>query len=811
MAEQLAAPAIAPWDEEAPPAEKSKPEKPRPAESPKEDQKEEKISALERAYSARIVDELRQFGYDLFGVPRPETRETLDHIAAMPMGAVQDNFILNSGDEIEIVFSGQRTDRKTYTVDSQGLIIIEDFPPIPAAGRSIGQLRLSIEAAASNLHNTQAYVSLASVRQISVLVVGHVAKPGRQTLTVFHTVLDALMEAGGVEKTGSLRQIKLVRHGRGTIIDLYGLLVHGSTNMDLGLRDGDRIIIPPVGPTIAVAGDVKRPGIYEILPAIKGMKHDPAGASEKLSMNEMLDLAGGVLTPGQNRFLKLDVTGTGREQVEEVHKPFDPMFGDGAILMVARGTEKRAGTVELSGHTRREGLHALDRAPTLSALLDDEQALGPDIYPLIGVIERWDAGQLSSTLIDFPPLLVLRGEFDRKLQDGDVVHLFSKKQIAALGNGATDETGIQNASFGSADATAKEEDKITDPTIASFLRERSAFVRGAVRKQGAYPIAAGAALDNLIAAAGGLALEANTSNIEVTSALQGEDGQPHSRSTQRIKVNFAETNPAGVPIGAGDSIRVNQKFQKVENKSVLVIGEVLHPGRYDISPGDKVSDLVRRAGGLTLEAYPDGAIFSRETERRAEETRFRSVARDMERAIAVAIEKDGDKRPSADQISLARELASELREVEAVGRITVEADPGMLALHPELDMLLEPGDRLYIPKRPLTVRVSGEVLSPANLQFRSDKDPLAYIDEAGGFTYHADKDRAFVLYPDGSAQPLQVSAWNHKATFIPPGSTIIVPRDPKPFNFVESAKDISQILSNLAVTAIFIDDVRDDD
>src|SRR5690606_20124587 len=118
-----------------------------------------------------------------------------------------------------------------------------------------------------------------------------------------------------------------------------------------------------------------------------------------------------------------------------------------------------------------------------------------------------------------------------------------------------------------------------------------------------------------------------------------------------------------------------------------------------------------------------------------------------------------------EQLSMARDLAQELREVEAVGRITVEADPAVLNAHPEQDILLEPGDRIYVPKRGLTVRVHGEVLSPANLQFRSEKTPSDYIAEAGGMTYYADDDRAFVLYPDGSAQPLLVSAWNHKAIF----------------------------------------------
>lgn len=239
------------------------------------------------------------------------------------------------------------------------------------------------------------------------------------------------------------------------------------------------------------------------------------------------------------------------------------------------------------------------------------------------------------------------------------------------------------------------------------------------------------------------------------------------------------------------------------------MGEVHTPGRYDLLPGDKVSDLLARAGGLTDQAYPYGAIFSRQSMRKAEEMRFKAQARTIEQSIANALEQD-DEKVSAGKIAEARSLAQELRNAQGVGRLTIEAEPGTLAANPALDMLLKTGDRLFIPRRGLTVRVSGEVLSPANLQFRDAKASLDYIHEAGGFTFHADKERTFVIYPDGSAQPLQVSAWNYKPVKIPPGSTIVVPRDPKPFDFIQSAKDVSQILSNLAVTAIFIDDLKDD-
>jgi protein involved in polysaccharide export with SLBB domain len=387
------------------------------------------------------------------------------------------------------------------------------------------------------------------------------------------------------------------------------------------------------------------------------------------------------------------------------------------------------------------------------------------------------------------------------------VHLFSTQQIINLNKAKTEEDRPRLIEEGSVDDEETGKDIIDNPVLASYLKERSVFVRGAIRNPGPWPVSEGATLDSVMAVAGGMTLEANPSGIEITSALQQGSGDG---GTRRARINLAETSPEEIMLEAGDAVRIGQKFNKVEDKSVLIIGEVQNPGRYDLLPGDKLSDLLDRAGGLTNQAYPDGAIFSRENERKAEESRFRTQAREMKLAIATALEAD-DEKIDTNKIAEARALAAELEAAQGIGRITVEADPAVLKVEPELDMLLESGDRLYIPKRNLTVRVSGEVLSSAALQFRESKDPRDYIDEAGGFTYNADKDRTFVLYPDGSAQPLQVSAWNHKSSFIPPGSTIVVPRDPKPFDFMESAKDVSQILSNLAITAIFIDDVRDDD
>jgi protein involved in polysaccharide export with SLBB domain len=333
-----------------------------------------------------------------------------------------------------------------------------------------------------------------------------------------------------------------------------------------------------------------------------------------------------------------------------------------------------------------------------------------------------------------------------------------------------------------------------------------------VRQPGAYPVSKDTSLDSLLAVAGGTTIEANIDNIEVTSRLIPADETSDAMTPTRINVSLSNAEPSTLLVAPGDTVRVNQKFNRVEEQSVTLLGEVKNPGKYDLLPGDTMLSLINRAGGLTDISYPDGVIFSRAAERKQEEARYKAQARDLEMKLAASLQsEDKDKKPDMAQVNAAQGIIAQLQDAKAVGRITVEADPGVLTSDPEQDILLEAGDKIYIPRRPLTVRVGGEVLSPAALQFRKGKDADNYIDEAGGTTYYADRDRAFVVYPDGSAKPLAISAWKQDINMIPPGSTIIVPRDPKPFDFLESAEKISTILANIALTGFYIDDLGDDD
>ncbi|MAQ70833.1 MAG: polysaccharide biosynthesis/export family protein [Alphaproteobacteria bacterium] len=783
-------------------------------------------SSLEAFYARRIAQPLNQFGYSLFENTDAQTPNQIYGIAS---GAVQDNVILGSGDRLEIITRGQRNTRQTYLVDRQGTLIADDLPPIIVSGMTLEQLRQRLALEAGNMVNTEIFVNLSELRSTSVLVVGQVKSPGRQILSAGQTVLDALIAAGGIDKSGSLRQIKLVRHGRTQIIDLYSLLLNGRGASDLGIREGDRIVIPPVGPTLAVAGDVKQPAIFELLSQINGLWQPEGDKAETLSLNDLLALSGGVISPSEYRFLHLQMTSNGTEEATEIKDPDARLFSDGSILMVSRRMETRTGTVELLGQARQTGLHSVAKSKTLRDLLPGPDVFERDIYPLFGIIEKWDKKTLSSFYTPFSPLKIMRGEENIALNEGDKVHLFSRNQINELKNNPLNKVNeIEPAAGSNIQEFGSSENNSVDPALESVMHDYSITVKGAVRHPGYYPISGDASLDDVISMAGGMKRNASRNDIEITSIVSPDgrvkninsDILPHDIAIDDIRKNIFEDkavrrnidlamiNLENITLKAGDTLKVKEQDSQLTSNSIKIGGAVKYPGEYDLMPGDTYLTLMERAGGLTAQAYPQGTIFSRQSERIREEKRFKAKAREMEASLSAMLQAEDDF--NAEEVRTVQGLIDELKNANAVGRITIEGEPAILQHDPNLDFLLEDGDRIFIPQRPTTVRVAGEVLSPAALFFRDEKSPNNYIDEAGGFTYHADTSRTFVVYPDGSAKPLRVSYWNQTADFIPPGSTIIVPRDPKPFDFMESVKDVSQILANLAITTALTEDLGED-
>lgn len=285
-------------------------------------------SALEQNFSERAGQKLTLFGHEQIG----------RHVNTMqPTGDIQDDVVLGAGDRVAITFRGQRDDSKTYGIDSQGQLIIAGMEPIAAAGLTLGALRSQIEAeTARNLLNTTVFVSVKSLRQVTVTLMGEVGKPGVYTLSPFHTVLDALGMAGGINPNGSLRDVRLIREGKKATLDFYQLLLEGDLSAPVTLRNGDKILVPLLGQTIAVSGDVKRPGIFE-----------RAQGRADFTFQEILQLAGGVGQPGANRFVRLSMTPQGDEVVQGLsEKPIaTTRFMDGDVLLVTSGQALRTNGV----------------------------------------------------------------------------------------------------------------------------------------------------------------------------------------------------------------------------------------------------------------------------------------------------------------------------------------------------------------------------------------------------------------------------------------------------------------------------------
>jgi protein involved in polysaccharide export with SLBB domain len=327
------------------------------------------------------------------------------------------------------------------------------------------------------------------------------------------------------------------------------------------------------------------------------------------------------------------------------------------------------------------------------------------------------------------------------------------------------------------------------------------WVLETVRDPGTYIAAEGTTLADMIQTAGGLLRQADLTSIEVTSTQI--DAQNGTSRTARTSYRGQTGDFQRVSLQPMDVIRLRSVFTDRENGQVSVSGQVRYPGAFNITRGERLSSLLERAGGLTDQAYPYGAVFTRERAAVAEREGNIRQARSIDAQLAtLATTPQAANAANRDTLTFLTSLGQQVRNEPVLGRITITADLAVLRSRPELDVVLEPGDTLYIPVRPATVTVTGEVLNTGSFQFENGLQLADYLSRAGGITQSADRRRTFIVLPDGTAQPVQSGWFSYSnVSLIPPGSTIIVPRDLSPFDLGLFLRDATQITSQLAVTA----------
>ncbi len=773
----------------------------------------EPLSHTEAFFAERLGVALRQFGYDSF---------TATSRAPSQSGALPDAYLIGREDELVLALRGRTRATLTLRVQRDGTILTPDLPPIPAAGRTLGALRADLEARmARDMPGTEIFLSIGQVRQIAIFVAGEVQRPGMQTVTALSSVLDALMQAGGPRRTGSLRAIRVEGPSGRRIIDLYSVITGEGAEVDLALREGERIIVPPLGSVVAIAGEVTRPGIYEL----------PARATTA-PLATLLRLAGDPLRPSGNRFLVQGTQDGGGRSFAEIG-PRDAVRRGDSVL-VQPGADVVANQLRLAGHVSAPVTRAVGRGgATLRSLLNDPRLVRPDPYPRLSVILRLDPATRGRHFIPFDLARTLQGTADLALAEGDEVIVLGNSDIAWLasppvqralrGEAPADETcpaltqlaiATRSAPARFAHARGAGFPEIGAPTcpqifrdypqLLGFLLDQAVLLSGEVRQPGLFPLLDDTGLDLLLAAAGGATDGADLSAVELAREPSDQSGaQPLSR----LLLDLRSRNYRAVRLSPRDVLRVPRGFSDRESGPVVLAGEALRPGSYDIRRGERLSELLARAGGLTPQAYPYGAVFTRDSVRRRQQEGFARTARDLETSlvqVAAGQAVAGGRAQGVDvgsAITAGRELAAALRQAQAAGRMVVEADPVQLAAHPDRDVLLEPGDIIVIPKRPNEVTVVGAVLNPGSLQFRSGWRASDYTRAAGGTQRFADSARAFVVLPNGQAAPAGLSGWQAGGPPIPPGSLVVVPQDPSPYETWGFIRDLTQVLSQVTISS----------
>lgn len=664
---------------------------------------------LEKTRKRTVPDSLRKFGHNIF-VDRELTFEPNENLAT------PENYQLGPGDEVFIDIWGANEDNIHEEISPDGNIIVEQLGPIYLNGLTVKEANEKIRRIFARKYAdvmgdnplSDVRLTLGQIRTISVSVMGEVHTPGTYRLSAFASLFHALYSAGGVTDIGSLRNIRVMRNGEEVATaDLYEYLFNGKTADDIRLKEGDVIVVPPYESLVTVQGRVKRPMYYEV------KKGEPLGA--------LLGYAGGFAGDAYSSEVAL-VRQTGKERrFYSVNESKYDSFGleDGDSVRVGATLNRFANRVEVQGSVFRPGMYELsDEMNTVRALI--ARADGPTEDAFLN-----------------------RAQILREKED------LTKEMVAV------DLQGILSGSV--PDVMLRRNDVLMVPSIQE-LQEFGAFtIDGEVAWPGLYPYADNTTVEDLIIQAGGLLESASTAQVDVMRRVRS----PKSKvQTEEIgKVYSFEIKDGFVVDGTErpftlepfDVVVVRRSPGYQKQRLVMLDGEVVFEGRYAlVRKNERISDLVKRAGGVTSDAYTRGGRLIRRMN-------------DEERAVREATILAARQKQDEDSVSLERLAVNDYYNVG------IELDKALENPGSDYDVILREGDRLVIPEFVSTVTINGEVLSPNTVAYLKDKPLKYYVSQAGGYADRAKRNRVYVVYMNGMITQAKGN------TKIEPGCEIIVP------------------------------------
>jgi protein involved in polysaccharide export with SLBB domain len=714
------------------------------------------------------TSKLKRFGSDMFLNRGLDTKQMPVDI---PIGP---DYILGVGDGLTINLWGGVSQSFSRTVDREGKIVLPEAGTIVVAGLTLGRAQALVQSALSQqFRDAKVAVTIARLRTVRVYVVGDVQRPGAYDISSLSTPLNALYAAGGPTSIGSLR---VARHFRGKElvreVDLYDFLLRGVRPDTERIEDGDTILVSPTGRQVAVGGMVKRPAIYEL--------------KDETKLSDVLNDAGGVLVSaslthitiervgaqGHRTTLNLDLPeGSTAESSRKLMDAFAIQDGDRVSVAPILPYSER--TIYVEGHVVRPGKFPYRDDMKLSDVLRSYQDLLPEPAER-GVIIRLMPPDLRAEAIDFNVPDVLGGN--------EQIHLQPFDTIRVLGRYEADGPKVQ--------------------------------VHGEVLHPGTYPLSRGMTTAQLVRMAGGFDRSALLDDADLASYDILDGKQVLSR---RDTVNIGEavknpSSPADVILKPGDVLTVHQISGWNDiGSSVSLEGEVTYPGPYGIQEGERLSSVLKRAGGFRPTAYPIGAVLVRNQVKELEDKSRNELIHQLETTpagakLAPSLSAQDDAATLQILVQQQKAVVERLRSQPPSGRLVIKISADISSWEgTPADIEMRRGDVLTIPKRPGFVLVSGQVYNASAITFVPGKTAGWYLKRAGGSTEGGNMKEVLVIRANGLVVGRRSGEWFEPGvleTKLGPGDVVVVPQ--KVFGGSATLRNLfasAQVLSSVGFAA----------
>lgn len=778
---------------------------------------------------------VQRFGMEVF---ENGTRDLQSLPMDLPVGP---DYVLGPGDGVSVNLWGGVSRRFYQMVDHEGRLNLPESGPVMVAGKSLGDVQQLVQKTLrTQFRDVSADVSLSRLRSVRVYVVGDVVRPGAYDVGSLSTPLNALFAAGGPTGRGSLR---ILEHYRGEqlvqSVDVYDLLLHGVKGNIARLESGDTVMIPPLGGEVTIEGMVRRPAIYEV--------KDEKTLSEALALaGGLLPTATlrhvevqRVMAHDKQTMLSLDIPAD--DSADEATKQLESFkIHDGDKIRVFPIAPYNQDAVYLEGHVLRPGKYSYKQGMRVTDLIATYKDVLPEPALQYGEIIRLSLPDYRPAVQSFSLAEALADPKNApELQPMDTVQIFGRydfenpPSVSVLGDVRAPGTYRTSGDIHLSDAIhlagglnpdAQTEDaqvfrfmpdstlKILNVKLNTALegspadnivltsRDRvlihknaaaadpsTVLVKGDVERPGRYPLTADMTASDLVHAAGGLKQSADLQIADLTHYVWKDDKQV-TGDQLRVQLAKAMTGDAAANpvLNNGDVLTIRQVpgWQDL-GASIMVRGEVEHPGGYGIRPGERLSSVLIRAGGFSPAAYPYGAVLVRAEVQKLE---VRSYAELVQRVreqqttlkLTATTTTDPDQKLSAESaLTQWQTTLDNLVSSPPTGRVTIQVSSNIKSwANSSRDVTVKAGDILMVPKRPSYVLVQGQVYGPTAVSYHPGKSARWYLTQAGGSTNMANKRATFVIRANGTVISNHSAGWmtgDSLGMSLQPGDMVIVP------------------------------------